>query len=120
MFYSVCTVLQVEPALMYDSVQVFAKGLLAMEAASVHSPAHHGPGLTAPAGVTPLPALRSSNLSCDMERPWEDGLGLYNYINTVSTVINLHLRLHRFRFNFECRYTLNCDSSPSLCPMSAG
>ena len=86
---------------MYDSVQVFAKGLLAMEAAAVHSPAHHGPahhgpGLAAPAAVTPLPALRSSNLSCDMERPWEDGLGLYNYINTVSIHIPSDIYVHFF------------------------
>lgn len=64
---------------MYDSVQVFARGLLAMEAASVHGP----PGGVAAGSPQPPTSLRSSNLSCDLERPWDDGLSLYNYINTV-------------------------------------
>lgn len=55
--------LQAEPALMYDSVHVFAKGLAALDRSHV---------------------LRPMNLSCDLEQPWDDGLSLYNYINSVS------------------------------------
>ncbi|KAJ1521477.1 hypothetical protein ONE63_003145 [Megalurothrips usitatus] len=79
-------VIQVEPALMFDSVQVFARGLLAMEAASVHGGGGGGPSAASLPGVqAPQPALRSSNLSCDLEKPWDDGLSLYNYINTATT-----------------------------------
>ncbi|XP_034245115.1 glutamate receptor ionotropic, kainate 2-like [Thrips palmi] len=79
-------IIQVEPALMYDSVQVFARGLLAMEAASVHGPPGGAVGAGGAAGAAPpTTSLRSSNLSCDLERPWDDGLSLYNYINTAST-----------------------------------
>ncbi|GJQ67714.1 hypothetical protein Trydic_g16535 [Trypoxylus dichotomus] len=56
-------VMQAEPALMFDSVYVFAKGLAAMD--SGHS-------------------IKPVNLSCDLERPWDDGLSLYNYIDAVS------------------------------------
>lgn len=54
---------QAEPALMFDSVHVFAKGLAALDQSHV---------------------LRPVNLSCDVEQPWDDGLSLYNYINAVS------------------------------------
>lgn len=54
---------QAEPALMYDSVHVFAKGLSALDRSHV---------------------LKPANLSCDLEQPWDDGLSLYNYINSVS------------------------------------
>ncbi|XP_022915868.1 glutamate receptor ionotropic, kainate 2 isoform X4 [Onthophagus taurus] len=56
-------VIQAEPALMFDSVYVFSKGLAAMD--SGHS-------------------IKPANLSCDLERPWDDGLSLYNYIDAVS------------------------------------
>uniref|UniRef100_A0AAR5PLJ9 Receptor ligand binding region domain-containing protein n=1 Tax=Dendroctonus ponderosae TaxID=77166 RepID=A0AAR5PLJ9_DENPD len=59
-------IIQAEPALMYDSVYVFAKGLAAMD--SGHS-------------------IKPTNLSCDTEKPWDDGLSLYNYLDSVS---NLH------------------------------
>jgi len=55
---------QAEPALVYDSVQVFAHGLAALDRS--HD-------------------LRPTNLSCDKEEPWDDGLSLYNYINAVRT-----------------------------------
>lgn len=55
--------LQAEPALVYDSVQVFAHGLAALDRSHV---------------------LRPANLSCEREEPWDDGLSLYNYINSVS------------------------------------
>ncbi|CAD6226416.1 GSCOCG00005812001-RA-CDS [Cotesia congregata] len=58
-------VIQAEPALVYDSVQVFAHGLASLDRSHV---------------------LRPMNLSCEKEEPWDDGLSLYNYINTVSTV----------------------------------
>ncbi|CAG9833887.1 unnamed protein product [Diabrotica balteata] len=56
-------VIQAEPALMFDSVYVFAKGLSGME--NGHS-------------------IRPTNLSCDIEKPWDDGLTLYDYIDSVS------------------------------------
>ncbi|XP_031355703.1 glutamate receptor ionotropic, kainate 1-like [Photinus pyralis] len=56
-------VIQAEPALIFDSVYVFAKGLSAME--SGHT-------------------IKPTNLSCDLEKPWDDGLSLYNYIDAVA------------------------------------
>uniref|UniRef100_A0A1B6EA31 Glutamate receptor ionotropic, kainate 2 n=1 Tax=Clastoptera arizonana TaxID=38151 RepID=A0A1B6EA31_9HEMI len=56
-------IIQAEPALMYDSVHVFAKGLAALDRSHV---------------------LKPMNLSCDLEQPWDDGLSLYNYINAAG------------------------------------
>ncbi|XP_003493278.3 glutamate receptor ionotropic, kainate 1-like isoform X1 [Bombus impatiens] len=63
-------VIQAEPALVYDSVQVFAHGLAALDRS--HD-------------------LRPANLSCEKEEPWDDGLSLYNYINAVRTFYNFSL-----------------------------
>lgn len=54
---------QVEPALMFDSVYVFVAGLAAF--GQKHT-------------------LRPANLSCDLEKPWQDGLQLHNHISSVS------------------------------------
>jgi glutamate receptor, ionotropic, invertebrate len=54
---------QAQPALLYDSVYVFAAALTALDRS--HS-------------------LKFVNLSCDIEKPWNDGLSLYNYLNSVS------------------------------------
>ncbi|XP_026678348.1 glutamate receptor ionotropic, kainate 2-like [Diaphorina citri] len=48
---------------MYDSVHVLAAGLALLDKSSV---------------------IKTSNLSCDLEVPWRDGLSLYNYINTIN------------------------------------
>ncbi|XP_011500150.1 PREDICTED: glutamate receptor ionotropic, kainate 2-like [Ceratosolen solmsi marchali] len=56
-------VIQAEPALMYDSVQVFAVGLRTLEQSH---------------------ALRPMNISCELEHPWDGGLSLINYINSVE------------------------------------
>ncbi|CAB3388917.1 Hypothetical predicted protein [Cloeon dipterum] len=56
-------IIQAESALMFDSVYVFAKGLAALDQGHV---------------------LKPANLSCELEHPWEDGLSLYNYLNTAS------------------------------------
>ncbi|XP_033226294.1 glutamate receptor ionotropic, kainate 2-like isoform X2 [Belonocnema kinseyi] len=56
-------VIEAEPALMYDSVQVFAVGLRNLEQSH---------------------ALRPANLSCELEHPWDGGLSLINYINSVE------------------------------------
>lgn len=56
--------LQAEPALIYDSVHVFALGLQALERSTT---------------------LRVANLSCDHELPWSDGSSLFNYINSVGS-----------------------------------
>ena len=61
---------QAEPALVYDSVQVFAHGLAALDRS--HD-------------------LRPANLSCEKEEPWDDGLSLYNYINAVRTFYDFKL-----------------------------
>lgn len=61
---------QAEPALVFDSVQVFAHGLAALDRSHV---------------------LRPANLSCEKEEPWDDGLSLYNYINAVRTFYNFSL-----------------------------
>ncbi|KAG8225897.1 hypothetical protein J437_LFUL006129 [Ladona fulva] len=55
--------IKAEPALMFDSVHAFARGLAALDRSHV---------------------LRPANLSCELEQPWDDGLSLYNYINAVS------------------------------------
>lgn len=54
---------QLEPALIYDSVYALARGLQALER-----------------GAT----LRPVNVSCDEEKPWNDGSSLFNYVNSVS------------------------------------
>lgn len=59
---------------MYDSVYVFAKGLAAMD--SGHS-------------------IKPTNLSCDVEKPWEDGLSLYNYLDSVVSFVLTVLRFSR-------------------------
>ncbi|XP_043478892.1 glutamate receptor ionotropic, kainate 2-like isoform X2 [Leptopilina heterotoma] len=56
-------IIEAEPALMYDSVQVFAVGLRTLEQSH---------------------ALRPANLSCELEHPWDGGLSLINYINSVE------------------------------------
>lgn len=56
-------VIEAEPALVYDSVQVFVHGLAELDSSHI---------------------LRPANLSCEREEPWDDGLSLYNYINSVS------------------------------------
>lgn len=48
---------------MFDSVYAFATGLMTLD--GVHT-------------------LELRNLSCDLEEPWNDGLSLYNYINTAN------------------------------------
>lgn len=54
---------QTEPALMYDSVHVFATGLQTLEQSHT---------------------LKLSNISCEAEVPWDGGLSLINYINSVT------------------------------------
>jgi len=56
------TVFQAEPALIYDSVHVFAVGLQMLDQSHT---------------------LRLSNVSCEEELPWDGGLSLINYINSV-------------------------------------
>ncbi|XP_063910073.1 glutamate receptor ionotropic, kainate 2-like isoform X5 [Zophobas morio] len=55
--------IQAEAALIYDSVFVFAIGLQTLEQSHT---------------------LRLSNVSCDKEQPWDGGLSLINYINSVE------------------------------------
>ncbi|KAG8321985.1 Glutamate receptor ionotropic, kainate 1 [Homalodisca vitripennis] len=57
-------IIQAEPALMYDSVHVFALGLQTLEQS--HS-------------------LALANVSCDSEQPWDGGLSLINYINSYTS-----------------------------------
>uniref|UniRef100_A0A1B6D2C1 Glutamate receptor ionotropic, kainate 2 n=1 Tax=Clastoptera arizonana TaxID=38151 RepID=A0A1B6D2C1_9HEMI len=56
-------IIQSEPALIYDSVHVFAVGLQTLE---------NGHPLTL------------ANVSCEAELPWDGGLSLINYINAVE------------------------------------
>ncbi|XP_071549118.1 glutamate receptor ionotropic, kainate 2-like isoform X2 [Panulirus ornatus] len=57
------SIIKAEPALIYDSVNVFAKGLHALERSAT---------------------LSLANLSCESETPWGDGSSLFNYINAVE------------------------------------
>nr|XP_024214688.1 glutamate receptor ionotropic, kainate 2-like isoform X1 [Halyomorpha halys] len=56
--------IEAEPALMYDSVVVFAIGLQTLEQSH---------------------PLSLANVSCASELPWDGGLSLINYINAVET-----------------------------------
>ncbi|XP_017488759.1 PREDICTED: glutamate receptor ionotropic, kainate 2-like, partial [Rhagoletis zephyria] len=56
-------VLRVEPALVFDSVYVFARGLQSLDRGAT---------------LTPV------NVSCDNETPWADGSSLFNYINSAD------------------------------------
>ncbi|KAJ8924615.1 hypothetical protein NQ315_000765 [Exocentrus adspersus] len=78
-------IIQAEPALMFDSVYVFAKGLSAMD--SGHS-------------------IKPMNLSCDIEKPWDDGLSLYNYIDAVT---GLHGLTGNIEFNEGKRSNFKVD-----------
>ena len=62
--YFIFIFLQAESALMYDSVLVFATGLQTLEQSHT---------------------LRVSNISCEAEVPWDGGLSLINYINSVKS-----------------------------------
>ncbi|XP_053978653.1 glutamate receptor ionotropic, kainate 2 isoform X3 [Hylaeus volcanicus] len=77
-------VIQAEPALVYDSVQVFAHGLAALDRS--HD-------------------LRPVNLSCEKEEPWDDGLSLYNYINAAG----LHGLTGHIEFNEGKRNNFKLD-----------
>uniref|UniRef100_T1HDC2 Uncharacterized protein n=1 Tax=Rhodnius prolixus TaxID=13249 RepID=T1HDC2_RHOPR len=55
-----------EPALMYDSVIVFAIGLQTLEQSH---------------------PLSLANVSCALEHPWDGGLSLINYINSVNSIL---------------------------------
>ncbi|EEB19396.1 glutamate receptor, ionotropic kainate 2 precursor, putative [Pediculus humanus corporis] len=57
-----------EPALIYDSVYVFAAGLQAFDGNQLSSSS----------------SPSSSNVSCESEIPWNEGLSLINYINSVE------------------------------------
>lgn len=60
---------QAESALIFDSVYVFVAGLTAMGR-------NH--------------AMRPTNLSCELEQSWQDGIQLYNHINAVSKLFRLN------------------------------
>ncbi|XP_063237622.1 glutamate receptor ionotropic, kainate 2 isoform X1 [Bacillus rossius redtenbacheri] len=77
-------VIQAEPALLYDSVYVFASGLAALDRSHV---------------------LRPANLSCGLEKPWDDGLSLYNYINSAT----LHGLTGRLQFSEGKRSNFKLD-----------
>lgn len=62
-YFTKSKIIEAEPALMYDSVHVFAIGLQTLEQSHT---------------------LRVSNISCSDEKPWDGGLSLINYINSVS------------------------------------
>ncbi|XP_068085191.1 glutamate receptor ionotropic, kainate 2 [Anabrus simplex] len=77
-------VIQAEPALMFDSVYVFARGLAALDRSHI---------------------LRPANLSCELEKPWDDGLSLYNYINAAG----LHGLTGHIEFNEGKRSNFKLD-----------
>lgn len=58
---------------MYDSVLVFAVGLRTLDQSH---------------------ALRPVNISCELEHPWDGGLSLTNYINSVSFLFS-HFFVYR-------------------------
>lgn len=73
-------VINIEPALMYDSVYALARGLQALER-----------------GAT----LRPANVSCEEENPWNDGSSLFNYVNSVITA---------YLFKYSCIQILDIIS----------
>ncbi|CAH0390022.1 unnamed protein product [Bemisia tabaci] len=62
--HSLLSLIKAEPALVYDSVHVFAVGLQTLEQSH---------------------PLKLENISCSEERPWDAGLSLVNYVNSVET-----------------------------------
>ncbi|CAH1372190.1 glutamate receptor ionotropic, kainate 2-like isoform X2 [Tenebrio molitor] len=78
-------IIQAEPALMYDSVYVFAKGLSDMNYNY---------------------SIKPMNLSCDVEKPWDDGLSLYNYLDSVR---KLHSLTGNIEFNGGKRSNFKLD-----------
>lgn len=66
------TVVQTEPALMFDSVYTLAAGLMALD--------HRTGPAGSPAPQQPRPA---ANLSCDGEQPWPDGRLVYGHISAA-------------------------------------
>lgn len=48
---------------MFDAVTVYAHGLAALDRSH---------------------KLKLANLSCDLEQPWNDGLSLYNYLDSID------------------------------------
>lgn len=54
---------QSDSALMFDAVTVYANGLAALDRSH---------------------KLKLVNLSCDLELPWNDGLSLYNYLDSID------------------------------------
>ncbi|XP_070509681.1 glutamate receptor ionotropic, kainate 2 [Chironomus tepperi] len=57
------SVIMSDSALMFDAVTVYANGLSALDRSH---------------------KLKLVNLSCDLEQPWNDGLSLYNYLDSAS------------------------------------
>lgn len=72
--------IETEPALIYDAVNVFAIGLQTLEQSHI---------------------LRPSNITCDIEKPWDGGLSLINYINSVCIYIQfilINILIYKARF----------------------
>jgi hypothetical protein len=67
------TPFQAQPALLYDSVYVFAAALTALDRSHT---------------------LKFVNLSCEAEKPWNDGLSLYNYLNSVGFLLHIYVILN--------------------------
>lgn len=59
---------QAEPALMFDGVNVFANALQDLDKSH---------------------KLKLANLSCEKEHPWNDGLTLLNYLDSVCVCVYL-------------------------------
>jgi ionotropic glutamate receptor len=57
------TLAQSDAALMFDAISVYANGLSSLDRGH---------------------KLKLANLSCDLEQPWNDGLSLYNYLDSAS------------------------------------
>lgn len=70
---------QTEPALMYDSVALFAAGLQSLDRSH---------------------KLKPVNLSCEQETPWEDGTSLYNYLNSVNCFVHAVLSFFNLFLNW--------------------
>lgn len=63
--------IKAEPALVFDSVYIFAVGLQTLEQSHT---------------------LRLNNISCNQANPWDGGLSLINYINSVNYNLNGSIR----------------------------
>lgn len=82
-----CCVIQAEPALMYDAVNVFAHSVGSLDESSG--------------------SMQSANISCKSSNRWVNGTFLYDKLNAVCIILRVwqsyHCRLY-YNYPFDNNY----------------